>query len=246
VPLGHTETDGVPGVTNSGLDVARAIVQAEDSWYYSLLACFETKCVSRLLSACDTFFALVAHTLRRMGRAQLARAASALETTLGAARIEYLANAKTDQYVCLVGLCKSLTQTLSSDGGHAGALYQASQEVINSLTACRVLRARSPVSAGYSKMSGLSVFWPLCTGQIGSNFFCSSSDHELAWSRTGVRTRIPGLMEAWAAFGSVSRWITARKRQEFERKTAKIQSGRKKRNWTNSRLRIRRDSKPTE
>ena len=41
--LGHTKTDGAPGVANSGLEVARAIVQAEDSWYYSLLACFEVR-----------------------------------------------------------------------------------------------------------------------------------------------------------------------------------------------------------
>lgn len=181
-----------------------------------------------------------------MDRAQQARAASALENTLGVMCIEYPANAKTDQYICLVGLCKSLAQTLSSDGGHAGAFYAASQEVMDSLSSCRVLRARSPVSAGYSKMSGLSVFWPMCTGQVGGSFFCSSSDHEVVWSRTGLKARMPGLVDARAAFGSVSRWITARKRRVLKLQTDKIKSGRKQRKWANSRLRIRRDSKPTE
>ena len=206
----------------------------------------QTKRVSRLLSACDNFFALVAYTLRRMGRAQLARAASVLETALGAACIQYLANTKTDQYICLVGLCTSLTQTLSSDGGHAGALHQASKEVVDALTSCRALRACSPSSAGYNQMSGLSVFWPLCTGQIGGNLFCSASDHEPVWRQTGICTRMPGLMQAREAFGFVSRWITTRKLRELERRAAETWSGHKQRKWANSRLRMRRESKPTE
>ena len=41
MPVTHPVNDGVPGVANSGLAVAKAIVDSEDSFYYALLACFE-------------------------------------------------------------------------------------------------------------------------------------------------------------------------------------------------------------
>ena len=197
-----------------------------------------------MLSACDRFFALVALTLRSMSRAQHARIATLLEHRLLRWRIEYYAGARTDQYLCLRGLCSELASALATHGGHQAALVRASEAVAAALAACMVLRVSSPSSAGYGHMSGLSVFWPTLVDAVGHQRYSSASEHSDVWTRTGVAERMPSLVQARSHFMDIAQRITDAKRQEIALEQERVRRRRESRRaaggrrWGNSRLRL--------